>query len=156
MVSSAVRTFEHREEPEDDHIVRLERLPGVWCLERGVEFQALGSWTLENKEKARGLEPDECYVLSADQDAARPDLAIEVIWTSGGLDKREIYRALGVPELWFWRRGVITVHALRAEVYEAIPISEVLPGIDLNALVTFLDRPTTSQAMRDHRASLAR
>ena len=95
-------------------------------------------------------------MLSADQDAARPDLAIEVIWTSGGLDKREIYRALGVPELWFWRRGVITVYALRGEVYEEIPNGEVLPGIDLRSLVTFLDRPTTSQAMRDYRASLGR
>lgn len=192
--------FEHREEPADDHIVRLEatwsdyqrflelrgdrRVPRlsyldgvvelmspsrehevlksrigclveVWCLERGVEFQTLGSWTLENKQKARGLEPDECYVFSADQEGTRPDLAIEVIWTSGGLDKREIYRALGVPELWFWRRGVITVYALRAGVYEEVAGSEVLPGIDLRSLVTFLDRPTTSQAMRDYRALLA-
>jgi Uma2 family endonuclease len=197
----AVRMFEHREEPVDDHIVRLEAnwsdyqrflelrggrpvprlsyldgvvelmspsrehealksrigcLVEVFCLERGVEFQTLGSWTLENKEKARGLEPDECYVLSADKDATRPDLAIEVIWTSGGLDKREIYRALGVPEVWFWRRGVITAYALRGGIYEEIASSEVLPGIDLRSLVTFLDRPTTSQAIRDYRASLVR
>lgn len=94
-------------------------------------------------------------MFSADQGGVRPDLAIEVIWTSGGLDKREIYRARGVPELWFWRRGVITVYALRGGAYEESASSEVLSGIDLRSLVTFLGRPTTSQAIRDYRASLA-
>ena len=53
----------------------------------------------------RGVEPDECYVFGDAPDPERPDLAIEVVWTRGGIDKREIYRALGVRELWFWRRG---------------------------------------------------
>src|ERR1022692_3115879 len=60
----------------------------VWCLERGVEFSAYGSWTLEGKKKDRGLDPDECYVFGDVRDPERPDLAIEVIWTSGGIDKR--------------------------------------------------------------------
>jgi Uma2 family endonuclease len=133
---------------------RIGRLVEVWCLERGVEFQALGSWTLENKEKARGLEPDECYIFGAGEEQSRPDLAIEVIWTSGGLDKLEIYRALGVQELWFWRRGALVAYALRGAAYQEVAESEVLPGIDLAALASFLDRPTTSQCMRDYRAFL--
>jgi hypothetical protein len=32
--------------------------------------------------------------------------------------------------------------------------SEVLPGIDLDELLSFLDRPTASHAMRDYRAAL--
>jgi Uma2 family endonuclease len=132
----------------------LGRLVETWCLARGVEFRVFGSWTLENREEERGVEPDECYVFSDDADPKQPDLAIEVIWTSGGLDKREIYRALGVQELWFWRRGKITAFALRGRRYEEIPSSLVLPGIDLAQLVTFLDRPTVSKAIRDYQAAL--
>jgi hypothetical protein len=77
-----------------------------------------------------------------------------VIWTSGGLDKKEIYRKLGVREVWFWRRGVLTAHALRGDVYREIAGSEVLPGIDLTELGSFLDRPTASQAIRAYRDAL--
>jgi Uma2 family endonuclease len=132
----------------------IGQLVEVWCLERGVEFSAAGSWTLEDKASERGVEPDECYVFGASRDADRPDLAIEVIWTSGGLDKREIYRALSVREVWFWRKGRLTAHALRADGYEEITASEVLPGIDLSELCRFLDRPTASQAIRDYRSTL--
>jgi hypothetical protein len=34
-----------------------------------------------------------------------PDVAIEVIWTRGGLDKLDVYRGLGVPEVWTWQEG---------------------------------------------------
>jgi Uma2 family endonuclease len=126
----------------------------VWCLERGVEFRTVGSWTIEKKKEQRGAEPDESYVFGDTPDPQRPDLAIEVIWTSGGLDKLEIYRKLEVREVWHWRRGRLTIHVLRGEHYEEVHRSEVLPGIDLAVLAGFLDRPTTSQAIREYRASL--
>jgi Uma2 family endonuclease len=126
----------------------------VWCQERGIEFSPYGSWTLENKDSDRGVEPDECYVFGEVSDPERPDLAIEVIWTSGGLDKREIYRALGVRELWFWRKGQLTAYALGPAGYEAIASSAVLPGIDLAQLASFLDHSPVSKAMREYRAVL--
>ena len=132
----------------------LGRLVEVWCLEHDIEFSAFGSWTLESKDDERGVEPDECYVFGEGRGAPRPHLVIEVIWTSGGLDKREIYRKLGVPELWFWRRGRILVYVLRGETYEESPHSEVLRGIDLAELASFLDRPTVSRAIRDYRAAI--
>src|SRR5437762_2456396 len=73
----------------------------VWCLERGIDFSVFGSWTLESKEARRGVEPDECYVFGDAAEPTRPDLAIEVIGTSGRIDKREIYRAFRVREIWF-------------------------------------------------------
>jgi Uma2 family endonuclease len=126
----------------------------VWCLAKGVDFSPYGSWTLENKETSRGVEPDECYVFGGVAEPTRPDLAIEVVWTSGRLDKLEIHRKLGVREVWVWRRGRLAVHALRGESYEAVAASEVLPGIDLVELVQFLDRSTASRAIRDYRATL--
>lgn len=132
----------------------IARLVEVWCLEHGIEFSAFGSWTLESKDDERGVEPDECYVFGDARGAQHPHLAIEVIWTSGGLDKRDIYRKLGVPELWFWRRGRISVYVLRGEAYEESPHSEVLRGIDLAELTSFLDRPSASRAILDYRAAL--
>ena len=122
----------------------------VWCLERAIEFTSLGSWTLEDKAKERGVEPDECYVFGP-RGAARPDLAIEVIWTSGSISKLEIYRQLGVREVWIWRRGELTPHVLRGEYYEAATESQVLPGIDLRQLASLLSQPTTSAAIRAYR-----
>ena len=128
----------------------------AYCLERDVEFSTYGSWTLEDKAVDRGVEPDECYVFGQVPDPKRPDLAIEVVWTSGGLNKLEVYRKLGVREVWYWRRGRITPFALRGEEYKELAESEVLPDIDLVELVGFLDRPSTSAAIRDYTAALRR
>ena len=133
---------------------RIRSLVEVWCLEKGVEFSGYGSWTLQDKENERGLEPDECYVFSAIAEPLRPDLAIEVVWTSGGVRKLDIYKQLGVQEVWFWRKNRISVHLLRDGEDVEAPASHVLPGIDLPHLLGFLDRPTTSQALREYRAAL--
>jgi Uma2 family endonuclease len=140
--------------PHESIKSRIGCLVEVWCLEKGIEFSPYGSWTLENKEKERGLEPDECYVFSAVAAPLRPDLAIEVVWTSGGVRKLDIYKQLGVQEVWFWRKNRISVHLLRDGEYVDSPTSHVLAGIDLPQLLSFLDRPTASQAMREYRAAL--
>lgn len=126
----------------------------VYCLEKGIRFCTYGSWTLKNKKAKSGVEPDECYVFGPARDAKAPDLAIEVIWTSGGLDKLDIYRKLKVREVWVWRRGVLTPHLLRGEKYAAARSSELLPELSLKQLGQFLDRPTTSDAMLDYREAL--
>ncbi len=59
----------------------IGRLVEVWYLERGVEFSALGAWTVKNRDVQCGAEPDECYVFGSTADCAARDLAIEVIWT---------------------------------------------------------------------------
>ncbi|HTQ46620.1 MAG TPA: Uma2 family endonuclease, partial [Polyangiaceae bacterium] len=101
-------------------------------------------------------EPDECYVFGPMAGRKVPDLAIEVVWTWGGIDKLQIYRKLGVREIWYWRKGEITPYRLHGERYRRIATSKVLPGIDLRQLASFLDRPFTSQAMREYRAALRR
>lgn len=132
----------------------IGRLVETWCLERGVEFRTVGSWTLQDKKARAGAEPDECYVFGERPPGTWPDLAIEVVWTRGGLDKLEIYRKLGVREVWFWKKNRITVHHLRDGQYAEASESAVLPGIDVAELATFLDRPTTSAAIREYRDAL--
>lgn len=140
--------------PHESIKSRIGLLVAVWCEVRGVEFSPYGSWTLEDERTQRGLEPDECYVFGAVAEPQRPDLAIELVWTAGGLRKLDIYAALGVPEVWFWRRGRITVHLLEQGAYAEVPESRALPGMDLLQLASYLDRPTASQAIREYRAAL--
>lgn len=133
----------------------IGRLVEAYALDRGMELTAYGSWTLKAKPKQAGLEADECYMVGLYQGRKVPDLAIEVVWTSGGLDKLEAYARLRVPEVWFWRDGVISVHLLRGKTYVTAARSRAIPGIDLKLLATFLDRPTLTQAVRAWRAALA-
>jgi Uma2 family endonuclease len=141
--------------PHESIKSRIGRLVEVWCLENDIDFSPYGSWTLENKIEERGIEPDECYVFGNVAEPERPDLAIEVVWTSGGVRRLDIYRKLGVEEVWFWRRGRISVHLLNGDEYVEGDASKFLPGIDLVELASFLDRPSASQAIRDYRAALA-
>lgn len=132
----------------------IGRLVDAWCLERGIGITPYGSWTLESKETERGVEPDECYVLGETAEPERPDLAIEVIWSSGSLNKLEIYRKLNVREVWIWKAGKIELFALRGEQYVPIAQSELLPGIDLPLLLRFVDVRPMTRAVTDYRAAL--
>ncbi len=126
----------------------------AYALERGLAFDGYGSMTMRSSVAARGIEPDECYALGGPKE--RPDLAIEVIWTSGGLDRLEVYRGLGVREVWMWRDHTITVHALRGGGYVEVTSSELVPGIDL-ALVARLIAAgdPQSETLRAFRRALA-
>lgn len=131
----------------------IGRLVEVWCLENDVDFSPYGSWTLKSAPKEAGVEADECYIVG-DQGKEVPDLAIEVVWTRGGIDKLEIYRRLAVGEVWFWEKGRITVYVLRGERYEAAERSALFPGLDLALLLSFLDAPSAAQAIKAYRKAL--
>ena len=130
----------------------------VYCVERDIPFSTYGSWTLKDEEKARGAEPDECYIFgpaAADKDEnQRPHLAIEVVWNSGRIDKLDIYRKLGVAEVWYWRKGTLQPYCLRGERYEPVEASEVLPGLDLEQLAGFIGAKTTFDAIKGYREAL--
>ena len=85
----------------------------------------------------------------------RPDLAIEVIWTQGGLDKLAIYRGLRVGEVWFWdRKEGIQVHLLCDGDYVKAEKSALFPDLNLALIGELLHEPNQSQAVRKLRASL--
>lgn len=133
----------------------IGRLLEAYAEERGLVFNGFGSWTLKNPARARALEPDECYSLSVGR-PTRADLAVEVIWTSGGLDKLEVYRGLGVGEVWFWREGVIDVWGLVGERYERRERSALLPDLDLDELTRHIDAENQTESVRRYRQTLRR
>jgi Uma2 family endonuclease len=133
----------------------LGRLLEAYALETGMDLSPYGAWTLKHAPAAAGLEPDECYIVGSDQAQEVPDLAIEVVWTSGGIDKLEIYRRLGVGEVWTWKNERLEVHALEGDRFETAERSRLFPDLDLDLLVSLLDRPTALQAVRALRETLA-
>jgi len=100
-----------------------------------------GGPTLRRRKQQAGAEPDESYsFVKLDRDnPATPDLVIEVNWTRGGIDKLEIYRRLGVREVWFWEREQISVHVLGPKGYEVQPRSSLLPGLDIDLVLRLLE-----------------
>ncbi|WOD37776.1 Uma2 family endonuclease [Nodosilinea sp. E11] len=97
-------------------------LIGLFCLEKGIEFEPTGSMTQE-KEGEVSAQADESYCFGASK--SMPDLAIEVVFTSGGMGKLQRYQALGVPEVWFWEDGVFSLYRLQGDRYEPITRSEI-------------------------------
>lgn len=103
----------------------------------GIRLQPVGSWTVHNEQESRGVEPDECFTIGSPRLKNVPDLAIEVLWTRGGIDKLAIYAGLGVGEVWVWRRGQIDIYILTKGEYQRRDTSGVLPSLDV-ALVARL------------------
>jgi hypothetical protein len=135
----------------------LGRLVEAWCSVNGIEFTPVGSWTLQSEATKRGVEPDESYCLgenAAREQPDRPDLAIEVVHASRGISKLDVYRKLGVSEVWIWKKDALAVHALRGEQYEAVGRSELLPGLDLELLLRFVRVRPVSRAVREYREAL--
>jgi Uma2 family endonuclease len=132
----------------------LGRLIEAAADELGFDVNAYGSWTVKDAPEQRGAEPDECYVVGGAR-KDRPDLAIEVQWTGGGLDKLEIYRGLGVREVWIWSAAHgIEVHVLHEGAYRASATSIALPKLDLAILARFVPMENQSEAVREYRKAL--
>jgi len=137
----------------------IARLVEAFSEERDLVFNGFGSATFKNAERGRGLEPDECYVLSTHDalDPVRPDLAIEVQHTSWKTDRLAVYAGLGVPEVWRWRQGTIEVHVLReGGLYELRDRSELLPDLDLDLVARFAVRTDQVRAVKEFRALVRR
>lgn len=113
----------------------LGRLIEAYCTHRGIPWTPYGSWRLSSRANKAGVEPDECFIFGPDpRSKDQPDLVIEIVWTSGGIDKREIYRRLGIREVWFWENDEITVFVLEGKEYVARAASELLAGADIALL----------------------
>jgi Uma2 family endonuclease len=133
----------------------IGRLIEIWALEMDVALSGAGSWTIKSKLAQRGAEPDECYLLEPlEDDPSRPDIAIEVVRSSGGLNKLEVYRALEVPEVWFWRDGRLDVYGLDGDQYQALERSRKLPSLDPALIESCMTAPTQTEAIQQLRRSL--
>lgn len=149
--------------PSNDHErinAWLGHLVAHYCVARDIPIQPVGHWTLKNKEKKAGGEPDDCFIFAGGPmkgpiQKPVPDLAIEVVWTSGGLKKLEVYRRLGVREVWNWIDDVLTVHVLVDDAYQRRERSECLPDLDPSFLLGLLECETYNEAAKRMQAYAA-
>ena len=139
----------------------IARLLEAYAEEAGVPLDGAGNTTFKDEAKRAGAEPDECDYLGRLR--AAPDLSIEIVHTSGGVDKLAIYGRLGVTEAWFWIRGGFQVYrrargrAGDPPRYTQRTRSIAVPGIDLVAiakLVTSSDGAGQTELVRGFRRSL--
>lgn len=136
---------------------RFARLLEAWSEEIGIDLDGFGSWTLRKEGKKGGLEPDECYVVrpAPGLRPERPDIALEVIWTSGGLDKLEIYRRLEVREVWIWEDEALAFYVLEGDAYVRRERSALLPELDPKLLLGFMNAELSqAEAVRGLRRAM--
>lgn len=129
----------------------IARLVEAFTEEMGVPLQSLGSTTWKRSELSKGLEADECYYILNHHRVCRlpeidlavappPDLAIETEISRGAVSKLRIYAALGVPEVWRWRKKRLTAYSLGSEgKYVEREFSLNLPRLRIKDLDRFLD-----------------
>ncbi len=133
----------------------LGRLVEAYGDERNIELVGAGNATFRKRAKRAGVEPDECYWRGTPTEV--PELAIEIVQTSSGIDKLEIYRRLGVREVWFWIDDAFAVYRLAGERYRKHTTSVALRGIDLEHIAELLrttEPDRQAQVARAYRRSL--
>jgi Uma2 family endonuclease len=124
-----------------------------YFVEKDIEFNPLGSFTQEKGRKV-SVQSDESFLIGRST-GKTPDLAIEVIFTSGNETKLNRYQALGVPEVWFWEDGLFGLYHLRSPGYEKIAQSEILPDLDINLLSRCLLMASRVEAVKEWRRSIS-
>jgi Uma2 family endonuclease len=108
----------------------------------GRRYEPFGSTTFQQEGKA-GIEPDACFYIQNYQrminrhrlqpDDPPPDLAIEIDVTSK--TSLEAYEAIGVPEVWVYDSGKLTIYLLKNKKYLKSDISPTFPKISLTQIV---------------------
>lgn len=142
----------HRHEEKKSLIGQLVE---AYLFERRVYFVPWGSTTLKNPSVEKGVEPDESYAFRKGVEV--PDLAIEAVLTSGGLDKLDLYGKLRVREVWFWTEEGIEAHVLGADgAYREVRTSEVIPGLSIDLVADYARRDDAFEAVLAFREWLGR
>lgn len=138
-------------EHEDGKTV-IRRLLEVYFEYKGIRFYTRGSKTLGSIQLGARKEPDESFNLETKKEV--PDIVIEVVVTSGGVNTLEIYRKIKVPEVWFWKKGKLAVYHLQDEEYKQVERSELLPELDLKLFVRCANIPDQYDAVVEFRNQL--
>jgi Uma2 family endonuclease len=105
---------------------RLARLVEAIAGELRIAYRPYASTIFRRSVKRGGAEPDESYYFANVvrlRDRAPidlridppPDLVIEVVHRHDPERAIEVYRRLGVPEVWIWQDGALRILALRPD-----------------------------------------
>jgi Uma2 family endonuclease len=131
----------------------LRMLLEAYMRAKQIRFYSRGSATLGNQTLGARREPDESYNLHTRKPC--PDLVLEVVKTSGGIDVLEGYRRLGVTEVWIWEDGVLDFYILRDQGYEKMGRSQLLPDLPIQTLLRYSNYHDQYDAVTDFLAEIS-
>jgi len=131
---------------------RISTLVDLYLEYAGIDFTPTGSVTLESESGRVKREADLSYEWGPNREF--PDLAVEVVVTSGGINKLEAYKRLEIPEVWFWENGALRMYSLGADGYAEVDRSFVLPDLDIVLLVRCITIENHLQAMREFKQTI--
>ncbi len=120
-------------------------------FEMGIPRVSFGSTTFRRKEKAKGLEPDECYYFKNEAkmrgrkrlDLKRdppPELVVEIDVTSRSVPREPVYAALGVPEIWRFDGFRLQCLHLTGGKYFVRKTSLAFPFLEPAMLLQFIEQ----------------
>ncbi len=112
---------------------------------KGIRFYGRGGFTLEEPGYASGT-PDESYCIGSNKET--PDIVIEVIITSGSINRKELYKPKKVPEVWFWKSDSMRIFCLNAlGEYEEVDRSSFFPDLNKSLLLRYISMPDQYDAV---------
>ena len=120
-----------------------------------LDYESYGSTTWRQQAEQAGLESDNCFYF---QNEARvrgklkfdlnqdppPDLALEIDNTSKSLNRFPIYARLGIPEIWCYDTGILSIYLLQQNQYFQAKQSRVFPSLNIQ------DLPRLIESQRDN------
>ncbi|MEH2238725.1 Uma2 family endonuclease [Nostoc sp.] len=108
----------------------------TYMKELGIRFYRRGGFTLEEPGYASGT-PDESYSIGTEKEV--PDIVIEIIVTSGSINRKELYKPKKVPEVWFWKSNEIKIFRFtESGEYEEVKRSGFFPNLDPALLLRYI------------------
>ncbi len=132
----------------------LELIITALAEELSLSIKGYGSTTLDREDLQKGVEPDSCFYI---QNANRlqgldpelpedlpPDLAVEVDVTSSSTRRMEVYKLLGVPEVWRYTKQGVTISHLENGEYVDCAFSPTFQIISAEILAEFLQHRQTT------------
>ncbi|MEG4858395.1 Uma2 family endonuclease [Microcoleus sp. K1-B6] len=119
-----------------------------------IEVMKAGSLTLEREDLTRAVEPDSCFYIQNEASVRGkrdinlpedlpPDLALESDYTNSSVNKDSIYAALGVAELWRYRRESLQVYQIVDGKYEKCDRSLAFPSLPVAEIPGFIEQSRT-------------
>ena len=133
----------------------LERMITTLTEELGMSVVPLGSTTFDYEAVEQGVEPDSCFYIQnaecvnpEDDDPPRdipPDLVVEVDITSSSRSRLNIYKVMGVPEIWRYHRKGLAILRLHQGEYAEVEYSVTFPCLSVEILERFIERGKQSK-----------
>jgi Uma2 family endonuclease len=142
--------------PSDRHETHkklLERMIETLTEELNLPAKSFGSTTLNREDLEKGAEPDSCYYI---QNVSRirgrtinlatdppPDLVVEVDISNPSSQRIEIYKQLGVPEIWRYSNSTVQIYHLQEGEYRFSDFSRTFPIASTAVINQFLQQAET-------------